>query len=128
MSGVRSVLGRLVRTLSASRSGARCRRSDEHQALDRENLAQRVLLELREDPLLEAVHELVELVDDREIGVDRLIDDRVHQRGRTVSRQLRLPLEELRGRGVDRIGVGAVHGHEVVLAEEEVRCSTVSRS
>src|SRR3954464_7709456 len=64
----------------------------QNETLDREYLAQRVLVELGEDPLLEAVHELVELVDDREISVDRLVHDCMHELGGTVGRQLRFSL------------------------------------
>ena len=50
----------------------------QNQALDGKDLAECVLVELGEDSLLEAVHEVVELVDDREIGINGLVDNGVH--------------------------------------------------
>ena len=90
----------------------------ENQSLDGEDLSQRALVELGKDSLLQAVHELVQLVDDREVRIDRLIDDGVHQLRRTVGCQLRFPLQQLSGSS-DGIGVIAMNRDEVILTHEE---------
>ena len=51
----------------------------QHQSLDGENLGERTLIELDDHALLETVHELVELVEQWEIGVHRPVHDRVAQ-------------------------------------------------
>jgi len=90
----------------------------QYQALDSEDLSQRILVELREDLLLQTVHELIQAFDNWEVRVNRLIHNSVHQPRRPVTGELGLSAEQfLRCR--DRVGIGAVYGNQVVLAEEE---------
>src|SRR5687768_7010996 len=90
----------------------------EDEPLYREDIAQRALVEAGENPLLEAVHELIKLVDDREVGVDSLIDDCVHQPARPARGQLRFPAQQV-GDVVDRRGIRPMDADDVVAAEEE---------
>src|SRR5687767_14383282 len=68
----------------------------QHEALNGKNVADGLLVEAGENPLFQAVHELVELVDDREIRIDRLVHYRVHQTPRAPPRELGLSTQQIR--------------------------------
>ena len=66
---------------------------------------------------LEAVHEFVELVEDRKIRIDRFIDDGMHRASPPPQRQLG-PLRQHRPRGFHRRRMPAVHRHQIIPPEE----------
>ena len=91
----------------------------ERRALRLEDFVDQALVELLKQALLQAVHVRVDLLDQREIRVHRLIDDGVHRRFGAPGEEVGAALQPL-AHGLAAQRRHRMHRDEKVLTEEIV--------